>query len=200
MCNFFGRLIQINCLLLVFATHAMAADVLVTVTNQYGQLLENAVVFFEASKPSSLSNPVTIEISQKKKTFHPLVSVIQTGSQVNFPNYDSVRHHVYSFSPVKTFEIKLYKGRPTAPVMFDQAGVVVLGCNIHDNMLAYVLVVDTPFFAKTTEEGVGLVKSLPNGDYRLKVWHPSLQQENQPFQQSITITENQNMTVKLETK
>lgn len=187
-------------LLWMVTSHTMAADVSVTVTNQSGELLENAVVFFESSKPSLLASPVTIDISQKKKTFHPLVSVIQTGSKVNFPNYDSVRHHVYSFSPVKTFEIKLYKDRPKAPVMFDKAGVVVLGCNIHDNMLAYVLVVDTPFFAKTTEQGVGLVKSLPISDYKLNVWHPSLKQENQPFQQSIMITENKNMTVRLETK
>ncbi len=93
---------------------------------------------------------------------------------MSFPNHDIVRHHVYSFSPPKPFEIKLYVGTPVAPIIFDKPGEVVLGCNIHDHMLAYVYVVDTPYFAKTDASGVATIEELPAGDYDLQIWHYAL--------------------------
>lgn len=96
------------------------------------------------------------------------VTVVQSGSSISFPNHDSVRHHVYSFSPARTFELKLYAGTPAAPVLFDKAGSVVLGCNIHDPMIAFVQVVDTPWFGKTDATGRVRLEGLPAGDYRLK--------------------------------
>jgi plastocyanin len=114
------------------------------------------------------------QVEQLDKTFVPLVTVVQTGTQVQFPNRDPIRHHVYSFSPPKTFELKLYSGTPAAPVLFDKPGEVVLGCNIHDNMIAYVLVVDTPHFAKTNKEGKAKIDGLPAGDYDVRLWHFAL--------------------------
>jgi len=109
-------------------------------------------------------------IAQKDKTFVPLVTIIQTGTPVQFPNMDPIRHHVYSFSPPKPFEIKLYAGTPVAPIVFDKPGEVVLGCNIHDHMLAFVYVVDTPWFAKS-KNGVARIENLPAGDYLLHLAH-----------------------------
>ena len=95
--------------------------------------------------------------------------VVQTGTSVSFPNFDTVRHHVYSFSPTKTFEIKLYAGTPAKPVIFDKAGTATLGCNIHDRMIAHIHVVDTPYFGVT--DGMGRVTiDLPAGDHVARIW------------------------------
>src|SRR5262245_25419422 len=110
-------------------------------------------------------------IEQMNKTFIPTVTVIQVGTQVKFPNRDEVRHHVYSFSPAKRFEIKLYAGTPAEPILFDKAGEVVLGCNIHDHMIAYVYVVESPHFAKSGKDGAARIDDLPAGDYELHAWH-----------------------------
>jgi hypothetical protein len=93
---------------------------------------------------------------------------------VLFPNQDTVRHHVYSFSPTKTFELKLYAGVPANPVIFDKVGIAVLGCNIHDNMVAWVLVVDTPYFGHTDAQGKLALDNVPNGSYKLRTWHSTL--------------------------
>ena len=98
--------------------------------------------------------------------------VIPRGTAVTFPNEDTVRHHVYSFSPVKQFEIKLYVGTPTDPVIFDQSGVAALGCNIHDYMQAFIYVGESQFLAVTDEQGKVNFADIPPGSYQLKLWHP----------------------------
>jgi hypothetical protein len=110
-------------------------------------------------------------VEQRNKTFIPLVSVVQAGTLVNFPNRDEIRHHVYSFSPAKRFEIKLYAGTPVDPIAFDKPGEVVLGCNIHDHMIAYIYVVDTPWFAKSDKDGVARIEGLPGGEYDVNAWY-----------------------------
>lgn len=136
-------------LLLALTCHAiMAADVTVMVTDAGGKPVTDAVVAFYDSKTPAANANAAGKIIQKNKMFNPKVTVVQTGTSINFPNEDSVRHHVYSFSPAKKFELKLYSGVPTNPVPFDQAGVVTLGCNIHDSMVGYIYVVDTPFLPK----------------------------------------------------
>ena len=113
----------------------------------------------------------TTETSGTKRRFVPMVSVVQTGAAVTFPNKDNIEHDVYSFSPAKRFELHLYHGIPAKPVVFDQPGLVVMGCNIHDQMIAYLLVVDTPWFAKTDAHGQAAIENVPGGAYRLTVWH-----------------------------
>jgi hypothetical protein len=98
------------------------------------------------------------------------VLVIQTGTSVNFPNFDTVRHHVYSFSPIKVFETKLYSGTPSEPTIFDKPGIAALGCNIHDRMSAHIVVVDTALFAKTDASGMARFADLPAGEHQLKAW------------------------------
>ncbi len=138
-----------------------------------GAPLEDAVVWAmpKGTAPARPKREASIE--QIDKQFAPLVTVVQAGTQVRFPNRDEIRHHVYSFSTPKTFEIKLYAGTPAAPVLFDKPGEVVLGCNIHDNMIAYLYVVETPFFAKSGKDGRARIEGLPAGEYELHAWHPA---------------------------
>lgn len=139
-----------------------------------GQPLSDAVVY--AVPASGQTPPATlkpVEIEQKNRTFIPLVTAIQVGTDVAFPNRDKVRHHVYSFSPAKTFELKLYSGTGKT-VHFDKEGTVVIGCNIHDQMIAYIHVVPTPYFAKTDAAGKAALDGLLPGKYLLKAWHYEL--------------------------
>ena len=98
--------------------------------------------------------------------------MLPTGTSISFPNLDAVRHHVYSFSPAKPFELKLYIGTPAAPVVFDKPGVVVMGCNIHDPMVAYVVVSDTPWVGVSDAAGQVRIDGAPAGEYELEYWHP----------------------------
>ena len=107
-------------------------------------------------------------MTQKNRQFTPHILVVEKNSQVEFPNADSIMHHVYSFSKSKTFELKLYREQPQDPITFEQTGVVELGCNIHDWMLGYIVVVDSPYYAITNEQG-GASFDIPNGAYKLNV-------------------------------
>ncbi len=193
---FIGLILPV--LVLLFTSVAQASALTVEVTDNQGKLLKNAVVYLESKNTSSNKNNSLVEIEQKDKQFNPLVTVVQTGTSVNFPNHDRVRHHVYSFSPAKKFELKLYSGIPANPVLFDKAGTVVLGCNIHDNMLAFVYVVNTPYFAQTDANGIAKLVNIPDGHYQLKVWHYALKSENVPASQEIDINPKLNkLSVKL---
>ena len=154
---------------------AHAATLTVGVVDQATTAVADTVVYAVPVKPSASNRPpVAVEIVQQQRTFSPLVTVVQTGASVSFPNRDTVRHQVYSFSPAKTFELRLYAGVPVAPLIFDKPGLVVLGCNIHDRMVAYVMVVDTPWYGKTADNGVVRIEGLPPGEYRVSVWHPRM--------------------------
>lgn len=160
----------------LLAGAAQAAPLTVSVADASGRPLAGAVVAVEIGGAARTAAAGTrAEVVQRQRNFDPGVLVVQTGTQVDFPNQDTVRHHVYSFSPVKTFEIKLYAGRPAAPVLFDRAGVITLGCNIHDQMVAHVVVVDTPLFGRTDAAG-RLVLEVPAGEHRLKAWHPDMRE------------------------
>ena len=144
-----------------------------------GQPVSGAVVFLESAQAQRAVRPLQgVEMAQEKKQFVPAVLAVTAGTEVHFPNHDAVRHHVYSFSPAKKFEIKLYKGTPSNPVLFDRPGVVLLGCNIHDQMVGWILVLDTPYFAYSSAAGQppggALLAQVPAGSYQLRTWHPGL--------------------------
>ncbi|MGP1716693.1 MAG: methylamine utilization protein [Methylophilus sp.] len=168
---------MLRTVLLVFTTAllsvANADTVTVIVTNAAGNTVTDAVVAFYDGKTPASNPAATGTIVQKNKMFNPKITVVQTGTNINFPNEDTFRHHVYSFSPAKKFELKLYSGVPTNPLPFDQAGVVTLGCNIHDSMVGYIYIVDTPFFAKTDDKGRAVLK-LSQGQYTYQVWLPGV--------------------------
>lgn len=154
----------------------LASEVQIRVLDQQGLPLSDAVAELQQTqskqKPSSNAAATQAEVAQKDLTFVPFVSAVQKGTQVEFPNQDKTRHHVYSFSPAKVFELKLYAGKPEAPVLFDKAGVVALGCNIHDYMQAFVYVGDSPYLAVSNNDGLVQLTGVPDGQYQLKVWHP----------------------------
>lgn len=170
------RLLRPTCLLLLAAPLAARAGALVvSVTDAAGKPLPDAVVLLEPAAGKAAVRPLPdAEISQAKRQFSPRVTVVTVGTKVAFPNFDTVRHHVYSFSAAKTFELKLYAGVPAAPILFDKPGLVVLGCNIHDRMAAWVVVADTPWFARSGPDGVARIDDAPAGAYRLGAWHPGL--------------------------
>lgn len=185
-------------LLLAF-TPLHAAELTINVLDSSGAAIENAVVYAEADNKKNIA-PAPAIIEQRGKQFNPLVSVVQTGSEITFPNFDSVRHHVYSFSPAKTFELKLYSGVPASPVKFDKAGTVVLGCNIHDYMVAFIQVVDTPYFTKSDKTGKAILSDLPNGNYTLKAWHYALAKDKEIFEKPIAVKDSENITINLALK
>lgn len=157
------------------ANGAAAASISTQVVDGSGQAVADAAVYAEAISGQAVSKPQrTADIEQKGRKFLPLMTVIQTGTEISFPNNDTVRHHVYSFSPPKIFELKLYTGTPGNPVVFDKPGSVVIGCNIHDQMVAYIHIVNTPYFGKTDAGGKVRLDGLVAGKYRLKAWHFSL--------------------------
>lgn len=157
---------------LMWAAAAWAGALEVTVRTPAGAPVEDAAVVLEALAGSPPKAKARATIEQHDREFIPYLTIVQKGTAVEFPNRDPFKHHVYSFSPAKVFEIKLYAGKPANPVLFDQAGEVSLGCNIHDWMEAHVLVVDTPWFAKTGADGRAQIGRLPAGNYRLRLWHP----------------------------
>jgi plastocyanin len=162
-------------LLCLLALPLRAGTLVVDVLQGSGRPLADAVVFLESPQARRQVRPLTkAEMGQAGKQFVPQVLVVTTGTEVDFPNRDTVRHHVYSFSPVKKFELKLYIGTPTQPVLFDQPGIAVLGCNIHDQMVGWIVIVDTPYFGRTAEQGQLVLDKLPPGNYRLRSWHPGL--------------------------
>jgi plastocyanin len=123
--------------------------------------------------------PGALSMSQHDLTFDPHVLIARTGADVAFPNEDDVRHHVYSFSDAKTFELRLYGGETEHVVHFDRPGLVPLGCNIHDDMIAFIYVSDTPWAIKTDEDGRALIQGAPPGDYALSVWHERLREDGE---------------------
>lgn len=159
----------------LYAGTTAASQVTTTITDAKGQPLADAVIYATPSVASAQQvRPAATTIDQVDKEFVPRVSVLQTGTPVKFPNSDNIRHQVYSFSPAKTFTLKLYSGQPGEPVVFDKPGVVVLGCNIHDHMIAWVVAVDTPWFARTDAQGHAALTNLPAGSYELSAWHPGV--------------------------
>lgn len=200
--SMFGKTVYIFSLSLVLAVNCYSEQLSIVVNDQAGQPLNNVVVsaYSENSDDVQQSQSVAkspVIIDQIKKKFVNHVTPVQVGTPVSFPNHDQIRHHVYSFSPAKTFEIPLYKGLPAEPIVFDREGVVSLGCNIHDWMSAYVVVVDTPFFTKTDRSG-NAVLTLPSGHYKIRVWHRDLDTDKQAGTEKVHIAPDTEQTVTID--
>ena len=171
------------------AMTANAYELSVTVTLEgSADPVANAVVSVDGGRSAT---PVSAEIYQKDRTFHPHVLVVPVGSSVDFPNRDNTQHHVYSFSPAKTFNIELYADRPAAPIVFDKPGIVELGCNIHDHMQGFVVVTDTAANGLTDASGqvtlsIDTQAIESNQDkVTLEIWHPRLPDNTRPVTREI---------------
>lgn len=193
MCD---RLVQ-RCVVfasLLLALPLGAATIDVEIASASGAAVEDAVVY---AVPVGRVIPVGHKVAnmdQKNRVFVPHVLPIQTGTWVQFPNSDDIRHQVYSTSPAKKFQLPLYKGKPAYPVQFNTPGVVLLGCNIHDWMSAYIVVVDTPYFALADGRRATLNDVEP-GEYAIHLWHPKMSDEPKPV--SVTVAANDHPTVKI---
>jgi len=177
---------------------ALAVEVQVELRTVDDQAMPNAVVYLTAKQSLPPSAPQAIAImDQINRQFSPHVLAVQKDTQVRFPNSDSIKHHVYSFSAAKRFELQLYKGLDANPLLFNTTGVVELGCNIHDWMLGYVIVLDTPYFAKTDVAGKASF-TLPEGEYRLNIWHPRIAQSPQSLEHDVSISGDNSLSYHLD--
>jgi plastocyanin len=167
-----------------------AATVSGTVTGADGKPVVAAVVFVQAPSPPASQPRATHIVDQVNKTFIPELLPIVVGTSVRFPNHDQIHHHVYSFSPTKTFELPLYKGEDAPPVLFDKVGVVKLGCNIHDWMSGIILVLPTAHFAITDASGHFVLEDLPAGTYTLAAWHALSKLKPEETAQSVAVERN----------
>ena len=168
---------------------AAGAQITVVVSDHRGNPVDDAVVTATPIGSAAQGAPAAPAVmDQIDETFVPHVLAVPTGTSVQFPNHDDVRHHVYSFSETKNFELPLYEGTPANPVVFETPGSVVLGCNIHDWMRGYIFVTDAPHFAQVTD-GRGTLDELAEGTYTVEVWHP-LQRSNENWTAEATVNGN----------
>ena len=171
---------------LVFARDLLAGSLEVIVKDDKGGPGSDAVAYAAASAAGAAPKKRAV-VDQRDKQFVPYVTAVQVGTAVIFPNSDNIRHHVYSFSPAKKFELPLYSGVPAEPVVFDKVGFITLGCNIHDWMIAYIAVLPTPYFQVTRQDGRAVLKDLPAGQYTVQVWHPTLKGQPEALAQRVDV-------------
>jgi plastocyanin len=184
------------CTVLAAPCLAAAASALsVTVLGADGKPVAGAVVIAEpaAGGVRRPANALAV-MDQRNLMFVPDVLVVQTGTAVDFPNSDQVRHQVYSFSDTKPFQLALYAGRAHAPVVFDHAGLVTVGCNIHDSMVGYIWVTDSPWFGRTGANGTLQLRDLAPGEYTVRIWHSRLSETGPQLQTRLRVEEGAPLT------
>ncbi|HET9447505.1 MAG TPA: hypothetical protein VFO35_14660 [Steroidobacteraceae bacterium] len=176
--------------LLAAPADAVARTITGQVVEQDGKPIANAVVFVQepAAMSSAAASPAIMD--QFNKTFVPEMLPIAVGTQVRFPNRDQIRHHVYSFSRPKRFELPLYKGEDAPPVLFDKPGVVKIGCNIHDWMSAIILVLPNQRFAVTKEDGTFSLPGLESGNYTITAWHAQAREKTDDVAQRVAVMDH----------
>jgi plastocyanin len=177
---------------MVLMAPAWGATLAVSVVLPNGHPLPGIVVTAYPTTPvhSHPAPPVEAVMDQVNRAFEPDLLVIPVNSTVTFANNDTVSHQIYSFSPAKRFQLPLFRGKPHPPTRFDRAGLVTLGCNIHDEMLAYVVVTDAPYFGRTAADGTWST-DVPEGPYRISIWHPLIRDEYRQLQGEVTVAESE---------
>jgi plastocyanin len=179
---------------------AVGARLEVQVVDARGNPLPDVVVIAEplaaASRARTPSTAPTAIMDQINRQFVPEILVVRTATQVIFPNTDSVAHQVYSFSPTKRFSLGLYRGQPHEPVLFDTPGLVVVGCNIHDNMIGFIYVTDSPYFGKSSAAGRVVLAEVSAGAYRVVAWSPRFNEPRQQLEQRTAVEEHDDQALK----
>jgi plastocyanin len=182
---------------------ASAGDLTVAVVDTAGKGIPDTVVTLtplESKTPPPGRSSATAVMDQLQLAFVPRVLVVAVGTTVEFPNSDSVSHQVYSFSPAKKFQLPLYKGQLHPPVVFDREGLVVLGCNIHDQMVGYIYVTPAPYFGKTDASGALRLSDLKNGDYRLIAWSPLIADPTSTLERTVHLDAGEAHTERIQLK
>jgi plastocyanin len=180
-----------------------AADISVMVLDREGRGVGEVVV---TGTPAGSGGPTAVPtvdpkpkvMDQRNRAFIPQVMVVSAGTSVEFPNNDSVSHQVYSFSPAKRFQLPLYKGEVHPPITFDQPGLVVLGCNIHDSMVGYIYVTAAPHYGMTDADGALKFADLPKGDYRIVIWSPYIGDTPPTLVRTIHVDGNESATARIQ--
>jgi hypothetical protein len=184
------RILAFAVLVALVTPRAHAADLQVVLHNAKGQPIRDAVVTYYPHGVAG-SAPIRFDwpyrMAQQNLQFDPFVLVVPQGATVAFPNRDTVRHQVYSFSPAHAFELKLYGRDETRTVKFDRVGVIALGCNIHDSMVGFIKVVDTPFATKTDAQGQAILHGAPAGPGTLRIWHPYLKARGNELSEDVSV-------------
>ena len=177
-------------LLFLFLVSLSAKAITVKVIDADGKPVPGSVVELTLDKDIDNPNlPDISEMDQVNRRFVPHILAVHKGTKVTFPNSDSIKHHVYSFSPAKTFELKLYKEAIPTPVEMDNEGVVAMGCNVHDWMSGYIYVAESQFFGQTDENGV-YESEPPSKVVSINVWHPRFNETDIKKGQNIEVTED----------
>lgn len=197
-------------MVLFFSTELAAVALNISVVDSNGRFLQDAIVYIEshniaaAQSVESSTHPVAI-MDQINRQFSPYILAIHQGQRVRFPNSDSIKHHVYSFSPAKVFELQLYESNNTQLMQFNNSGVVELGCNIHDWMIGYIFVSPSPWFAQTDPDGKALLhlpaidfsalsgnkENKNEKDISVRVWHPALHIEDMKHSYKVSLMGSQ---------
>lgn len=187
-CRPMKRYVTACTLLQAFAALAGAAELQVTVLQAAGSPLADAVVDVQPQTPAPPARTAArVIMDQRDLMFVPDALAIRTGTTVEFPNSDNVRHQVYSFSAPKNFQLSLYDSGQHAAVVFDKPGLVTVGCNIHDAMIGYIYVTDSPWFGQTAANGTLQLHNLPPGTYTVKVWHARLRDKPEALSQRVEL-------------
>ena len=181
----FSRLLGVS--LFTLSLNLSAATLTGVVKNDDEPVFETVITAVGTLKTKPILATSPRKMDQRHREFVSHILAIHAGESVLFPNSDNIQHHIYSFSPANSFEVQLYKDVAPKPITFDKAGIVVLGCNIHDWMVGYVYVSDAPYVAQTNEKGEWSL-NLPADDYTLTLWHPNLDTPNNVQVQQVKIT------------
>jgi plastocyanin len=171
----------------VLAAPLSASPFSVRVVDASGRPVRDAVVTFYPAGSAARAPRAggRFVVSQKNIQFHPFLTIVPVGANVSFPNLDPTKHHVYSFSPAKRFELKLFAKDQSRTVHFDRPGVIALGCNIHDQMSAFIVVTDSAWTARSNAQGVAVFADAPSSAGRMTVWHPYLRAPGGSIQQPV---------------
>ncbi len=193
-------------LLSLFCANVMAVTITLNTTQKSPPDLTGAVLFLTAQADApgnaveSENQPAAgAEIAQRNRQFAPYITVVQTGTEVTFPNQDNVAHHVYSFSSGNAFEWPLYAPGDSRKKIFSEPGLVTIGCNIHDWMLSYLLIVDTPYYGFLEDNRVEIA-DVPPGKYRMSLWYPGLKPAKPIHSEVRLLDEQQTLSFVVEKK
>jgi plastocyanin len=135
-----------------------------------GKPVQGAVVWLDAPGAATSAQTKSVVLDQRNMDFNPRVLAVRVGTTVDFPNSDKVFHNVFSFRDGKKFDLGMYPVGTSKPIVFDKPGLSRVFCNIHPHMAAYVMAVDTPYFAVSDEHGAFVIAGVPAGSYTFHAW------------------------------